>query len=299
MDVPLPVRPRDAHKGNCGRVLVVAGSRGMTGAAVLCACAALRSGAGLVTVATPISCWPVVAAGHPCAMTLPLAEHDGRLDACCVPDLLAAARRADVVVVGPGLGQTPGVSAVVDALLAAGLPRLVVDADALNAIHEPVRQLTHPGERILTPHPGEFALLTGAGNIQDHREQVTRAFAGRFAGVLVLKGAGTLIAEGDRLAINVTGNPGMATAGSGDVLSGVIAGLWAQLLSAYDAARLGVHLHGMAGDLGATELGEWSLTAADLLDYLPRAFQLHARTHPREEPDARPVSPLPEDRHAR
>jgi NAD(P)H-hydrate epimerase len=297
MDLRLPGRAGDAHKGDCGRVLVVAGSVGMTGAAVLCASAALRAGAGLVTVATPEPCWPVVAAGQPCAMTLPLASHQGRLAAACLPQLLDAAGRADVTVCGPGLGTGGDIPEIVGQLLRLLVGRLVLDADGLNAVASPEQLAGHAGERVLTPHPGEFARLVGAGtrDVQVDREGKTRDFVTRFGGVLVLKGAGTLVADGRRCERNATGNPGMATAGSGDVLAGVIGGLWAQGMDAWGAARLGVHLHGRAGDLAAARLGVWSLTASDLLNYLPAAFVEFAGSTEPEVHDARPMPALPKD----
>ncbi len=267
----LQPRRADAHKGNFGRVLIVAGSRGMSGAAVLSGSAALRSGAGLVTVACPPDIWPIVAASNPCYMTLPLADGD-------MKPLLDAAAIADVVVVGPGLGRSPFVNDLVKALQA-NCKRLLLDADALNALAVPPNLLSSQAARIFTPHPGEFSRLAGisANDIQDRREKETIAFAQKFAGVLVLKGSGTLVCDGQRLYQNTTGNPGMATAGSGDVLSGLIGALWGQGLPAFEAAQLGVYLHGLAGDLARDQLGETSLTAADLLDYLPKAFLAHAK----------------------
>jgi ADP-dependent NAD(P)H-hydrate dehydratase len=268
----LPPRRAEAHKGDFGRVLIVAGSRGMSGAAILCGSAALRGGAGLVTVACPENIWPIVAAGNPCYMTLPLADGD-------TTQLRDAAINSDIVVVGPGLGRSPVASARVAALLQSSGQGLLLDADALNAVAGSPGSLTaHSPERILTPHPGEFSRLAGipSDDVQTRREEVTIAFAQKFGGVLILKGNGTLVCDGTRLYCNTTGNPGMATAGSGDVLSGLIGALWAQGLSAFDAAQLGVFLHGLAGDLARDQLGETSLTAADLLDYLPGAFLAHA-----------------------
>ena len=271
----LPPRRADGHKGDYGRALIVAGSRGMSGAAVLCGSAALRGGAGLVTVACPNDIWPIVAAGNPCYITLPLADGDNLT-------MIESAADADVVVVGPGLGRSLIADARIAQLLQADTKRLLLDADALNTIAaSPSLLATHAGERILTPHPGEFARLAGiaTADVQARREEVTIAFAQKFGGVLVLKGHGTLVCDGQRLYCNTTGNPGMATAGSGDVLSGLIGALWAkQGLPAFEAAMLGVYLHGLAGDLARDQLGETSLTAADLLDYLPQAFLAHAES---------------------
>jgi NAD(P)H-hydrate epimerase len=268
----LPPRKPDAHKGDFGRVLVVAGSRGMSGAAVLCGSAALRGGAGLVTVACPEDVWPIVAAGNPCYMTLPLAVGDEST-------ITQTAAHADVVVIGPGIGQSATSRDLIQRLLQSSPGRLLVDADALNLLATSQDLLkSYRAETILTPHPGEFARLTGLtiGDVQNRRDEVTINFAARFGVVLVLKGHGTLVCDGQRIYRNTTGNPGMATAGSGDVLSGLIGALWGQGLSAFEAAQLGVYLHGLAGDLALGGLGEASLTAADLLDYLPRAFLAYA-----------------------
>lgn len=272
-DIP-KLRPRriDAHKGDFGRVLIVAGSRGMSGAAILCGSAALRAGAGLVTVACPDDVWPIVAAGNPCYMTLPLSDNDP------LP-LEQAIDAADVVVAGPGMGMSAASQNRVATLLRSSAKRMLLDADALNVVAQSPQFLTpHQGDRILTPHPGEMSRLTGlsTADIQSRREEVTSGAAQKFASVLVLKGHETLVCDGARLYRNSTGNPGMATGGTGDVLSGVIGALWAQGLSAFDAAVLGVHVHGLAGDLAKARLGETSLTARDLLDYLPPAFVTQA-----------------------
>jgi len=284
---PLPrLAPRaaDSHKGDYGRVLVLGGSRGMAGAPSLTAVAALRSGAGLVTVATPDSVQATVAALNPCYTTIPLIEDDyGIADMANVMDLAAAREQFDVWAIGPGLGQTDGVTEMV-AQLYREIPRpMVVDADGLNALAAGLKRnanlLNNPaGPRILTPHPGEFKRLTGeaAGQTPSQRSEQAAQLCRRDAAgktVLVLKGHQSIIADGTRFAVNATGNPGMATGGTGDCLTGVIAGLVAQGLDAWSAARLGVHVHGLAGDLAAQELGQLSLIASDLLEYLPAAFK--------------------------
>ena len=271
-EVPrLPRRAADSHKGTFGRVLVVAGSRTMPGAAVLCGSAALRSGAGLVQVATPAAAWPVVAAGNPCYTTF---SWD---DESAIPSLVRLAGLADVVAVGPGLGSEVG-SLVTDLLKSLNDKPMVLDADALNALGvEPAELAAHGGSLVLTPHPGEFARLIGksATEVQAHREELAVAFAKRHRVVLLLKGNGTLVTDGDRLYKNATGNPGMATGGAGDVLTGAIAALIGQGFTSFDAAVLGAWAHGTAGDLAAADLGQTALTAADLLDYLPKAFRKH------------------------
>ena len=283
---PLPQlsqRQADSHKGDFGCVLIIGGSRGMAGAPALTGMAALRSGAGLVTVATPVSVLPTVAAFSPCYMTLPLVEDDyGIADLANIVDLAAARERFDVWAIGPGLGQTEDVAELV-AQLYRDVPRpMVVDADGLNALATTSKRnpqlLNNPaGPRILTPHLGEFARLTGVkpADAAIERAEQAAAVCRRDASgktFIVLKGHETIVCDGTRFAVNRTGNPGMATGGTGDCLTGVIIALLGQQLDAWSAARLGVHVHGLAGDLAAKELGEVSLIASDLLTYLPNAF---------------------------
>jgi NAD(P)H-hydrate epimerase len=261
-------------------VLLIGGSLGMSGAIALAGKAALRSGAGLVQLAMPAPCLPMVAGFEPSYMTAPLpADEAGRIDASAQPRLIELADAATVVAIGPGLGRSPALDQLV-AWLYRDLPKpLVLDADALNALaDQPDVLASHQAPRVLTPHPGEFARLIqrSAREVQADRESLATEFARRCDVVLVLKGYRTFITDGQRRAHNLTGNPGMATGGTGDVLTGVIAGLWAQGLAAFDAARLAAHVHGLAGDLAAAELGETSLIASDLLDWLPAAFKQSA-----------------------
>jgi ADP-dependent NAD(P)H-hydrate dehydratase len=274
----LPRRRFDSHKGTFGKVLIAAGSRGMSGAAVLCSRAALRSGAGLVQVATPTCVQPVVAAGNPCYTTFALHQHaDGTLAESAATDVATWAASADALAIGPGLGQGADVKHFVRGVLN-GVTRsaMVVDADALNALApftDEYRNRASP--LVLTPHPGEFARLSGrsADEIRLQREELAVEFAAKFGVVLLLKGANTLVTDGTRLFRNSTGNPGMATGGSGDVLTGTIGALLAQGLSPFDAAVLGAWIHGRAGDLASADLGEIGLTAADIVERLPQAFQ--------------------------
>ena len=269
------IEPRDseAHKGEFGRVLVVAGSMGKSGAAHLAAMAALRSGAGLVTVATPRSVQPILAAMAPEYMTVGLDEDaDGQVTAAAVDRVLAIP--TDVIAMGPGLGSGPEVRAFVHAVVErVGVP-IVLDADALNAFsgQDAHRLGGRDGhDVIITPHPGEMARLLGITTeaVQSDRIAAARGFAEAHQLHVVLKGHRTLVAAPEgTVAINMTGNPGMATGGTGDVLTGVIAGWFGQLLDAEGAARLGVYLHGHAGDLAMADYGEVALTASDLLVYL-------------------------------
>ena len=251
-------RARDAHKGHHGHVLVIGGELGMGGAAMLAAEAALRTGAGWVSVATRPLHVPALLARRP---ELMVHAWD---DASVLPALI---ERADVLVVGPGLGQGPWGSAALQAALASGKP-LVLDADALNLIA--ARGIEVPQGAICTPHPGEASRLLGCSvaEIERDRYAALRLLRDRGGDVFVLKGAGSLVGDARRVAVCRRGNPGMASAGMGDVLSGVIAALRAQGLSSFDAARGGVWLHASAGDVAARGRGERGLIASDLVQCL-------------------------------
>ncbi|HZV06062.1 MAG TPA: NAD(P)H-hydrate dehydratase [Gemmataceae bacterium] len=280
-DVPrLAPRPLDSNKGSYGRVLVVAGSRGMSGAAVLCASAALRGGAGLVRLAVPEDILPIVAAANPCYTTAPLPQDaHGRLSSAALNELIDLVHRNSVAAIGPGLGQSNDLGDMLATLLDQTTTPLVLDADALNVLVGKLDALRkHQGPIVLTPHPGEFARLLGCDipKVQAHRQELAAEFARTHGVVVVLKGYGTVVTDGHRVYVNTTGNPGMASGGTGDVLGGLIAALIGQKLEIFAAAQLGVYLHGRAGDLAREQTGEVSLIASDLLDILPRAFQGHA-----------------------
>jgi NAD(P)H-hydrate epimerase len=271
----------DSHKGDYGRVLIVAGSRGKTGAAHLAAEGALRSGAGLVTVATPAGCQATVAAMGAEYMTEALDETSNGLDPAGVDRLLEMAR--DVVALGPGLGQAPSTARFIAALVDRATMPLVIDADGLNAFIEYPDKLAGREGRdvIITPHPGEMARLVGMSTdeVQGSRLDIARNFAVAHHVYVVLKGHRTLIATPDeRIFINPTGNPGMATGGTGDVLTGMIAAWLAQLLDAEAACKIAVYLHGMAGDLAEADESEVSMTSADLAAHIGDAvLELTAR----------------------
>lgn len=288
-DIPwLQARRYDSHKGTYGKVLVVAGSRNMAGAAVLCGIGALRAGAGLVQVASPAPVQPTVAAGFPSYTTLGIrVDADGQIAPEAVTEVISWAESATALAIGPGLGLGEDVIRLVRGVLHAtpSLP-VVVDADGLNALapfdtsveailSSRKAQPATSAPLILTPHPGEFARLSGASReeIAGRRESLAVSFARRFGVILVLKGAGTVVTDGQRVYRNMTGNPGLATGGSGDVLTGVVAGLLAQGWEPWDAAVLGAWVHGRAGDLAAQALGQAALTSADLLQYLPAALR--------------------------
>jgi ADP-dependent NAD(P)H-hydrate dehydratase len=279
MSTPLPVLPPrrpDSHKGDFGRALLIGGSRGMTGAISLSGMAALRSGAGLVKLAVPDVCLDTVAGFEPSYMTVPLeSDTAGRIARSTYQRIMEFAAEATVVALGPGLGRSDELTELVARLYREIKLPMVVDADGLNALAQHRETLTHAGgPRILTPHPGEFDRLVGGQRLSaDDRKTEAVALARLSGAVLVLKGHNTLITDGTRQAINTTGNPGMATGGTGDVLTGVITALVCQGLAPFEAAQLGVHLHGLAGDFAAADLGEVSLIARDLINYLPRAFK--------------------------
>jgi NAD(P)H-hydrate epimerase len=275
-------RTPDSHKGDYGRVLVVAGSRGKTGAAHLAAVGALRSGAGLVTIATPAICLPILAAMAPEYMTEPLEEgDDGGLDPVSVDRVIEMAR--DVIAIGPGLGQAPATRQFIKQVVDRATMPLVVDADGLNAfVDDPDRLAGREGrDIIITPHPGEMARLIGMSTeeVQASRIEIARNFAVGQRAFVVLKGHRTLIATPDeKIFINPTGNPGMATGGTGDVLTGMVAAWLAQLLDAEAACKLAVYVHGMAGDLAEADEGEVSMTSTDLAGHIGDAIlELTAR----------------------
>jgi ADP-dependent NAD(P)H-hydrate dehydratase len=296
----LPPRRPDAHKGDFGTALIVGGSRGMAGAVSLAGMAALRGGAGLVRLAVPDAIADTVAGFEPSYMTAPLpCDAAGRITAAAFDRIVELVEKATVIACGPGLSRSLELDQLVQRLYREIAKPMVFDADALNALATEPETLVHPGgPRILTPHPGEFARLIGGGIggadipvcqkrrdpsgrqeclphrglAPDLRAEAAVQLAARCGIVVVLKGHRTLVTDGARRAINATGNPGMATGGTGDVLTGLITSLACQHLEPFDAARLGVHLHGLAGDLAAEELGEVSLIASDLILYLPDAI---------------------------
>lgn len=275
----LPLRPDDAHKGTFGHVLIVAGSRGRTGAAALAGRGALRSGAGLVSVATPASCLPTVAALGAEYMTIALDDDDGACTASALRTVLDAP--GDVLAIGPGLGTGDGAVALVRGVLEESRRPLVLDADAITILARLPEAWHAHGDRpvVITPHPGELARLAGVStaDIQRDRVAAARATAARHGVWVVLKGHRTVIATPEgHVSINTTGNPGMATGGSGDVLTGMVAAWLAQVKDPEAAGQIAVYLHGLAGDLAALALSETAMTAGDLLDHLGPATRMLA-----------------------
>lgn len=277
-DPPYPQRPSAGHKGTFGRVLIAAGSVGMSGAAALAGLGALRSGAGLVTLAVPSSLVPVVASIEPSYLLLPLPEDEaGRTGDGAEVELRRAAAAATVMAIGPGWGRSVLLESLAASLFETLECPLVVDADGLNALAAAETldgERSPPACRVLTPHPGEMARLLGSDvlSVESDREAAAVELAARSGAVVVLKGAGTVITDGQRLVVNTTGNSGLATGGSGDVLTGLVTGLLARGMTPFNAAWLGVYLHGLAADLAVGELGESGLIASDLPDWIPAAW---------------------------
>ena len=282
----LPERPLDSHKGSYGHALVVAGSRNYAGAAYLSSQASVRTGAGLTTLASPVGVHPIAASRNAEAIHLPLPEDaDGRTSPEAAVVVRESARRYSALAVGCGLGWSAGTTAFVERLLCEAAPALptlstlpiLIDADGLNNLSQVAdwpRRVTRP--LVLTPHPGEMSTLTGltVAEIQTDRETVARNWAQRWGACVVLKGAHTVIAApGQPVAVAPFANPGLATGGTGDVLSGVIVSLLAQGLRPYDAACCGVYLHGMAALSVTSWLGNAGLAASDLLGALPEAMR--------------------------
>jgi NAD(P)H-hydrate epimerase len=276
-----PPRPPDAHKGTFGHVLVVAGSVGKSGAAVLSALGALRAGAGLVTVATCQAARSLVAHGRPELMTEGLSG-DKYIDAAAAARVLDLARTRDAVVLGPGLGQEPPTREFVREVVRHCPVPIVVDADGLNALATSAQGpaaldlLRREKASVLTPHPGEMGRLAArsTAEVQHHRLETARAFATETGAVVALKGQRTIVADpSGKAAVNPTGNPGLATGGTGDVLAGIIGALLARGCDGWTAATAGVFAHGHAADRAAERLGEEALLAGDLLDALPDALR--------------------------
>ncbi len=273
----VPERPRRGHKGTFGHLLVVAGSRGKSGAACLSALSGLRGGCGLATLALPASLQPIAASLRPEIMTEPLADRDGLLTEEAWPALERLLAGKDALALGPGIGRSASSDALVRRLVAGCALPMVIDADALNALAEDLSPLSgaQAVPPVLTPHPGEMARLCGVSvaDVLEKGPELARDFARRRKVVLVLKGAPTLVAAPDgTLAINDSGTPCLATAGSGDVLTGLIGALLARGMEPFAAARLGVYLHGLAGELLAAGGAQEGFLAGDVADALPEAW---------------------------
>jgi NAD(P)H-hydrate epimerase len=273
----LPPRPHDANKGTFGRIVVIAGSVGYTGAAALASLSALRSGAGLVVLGVPESLNDIMEAKLTEVITRPLPETANRvLSRAALPAVRELLESADAAAIGPGLSRDPETQALVQAVIEGITIPCVVDADGLNALTvDRVKGRTGGAPMVLTPHPGEMARLTGraVAEVQSKRDDVARDVAARAAATVVLKGAGTVVADpSGEVYLNPTGGSGLATAGTGDVLTGVIAALLGQRVAATHAAALGAFVHGRAGDLAAAAKGRVGMIAGDVTEHLPDVF---------------------------
>jgi NAD(P)H-hydrate epimerase len=273
----LKPRATDAHKGDFGKVCIIAGSIGMSGAAALAGRAALRAGAGLVRVATAKSALPIVASIEPSYTTIPLPEDSaGRISAKAINTILNIISENDCLAFGPGIDTSNELQSVVETLIKQEDFHLVIDGDGLNNLSK-IKDWPEKlkANLILTPHPGEMKRLWQPlfrEQLPADRQQQAAQLAQHSKTIVVLKGAGTVVTDGQKAYVNKTGNPGMATAGSGDVLTGTITALIGQGLSNFDAAVLGVYIHGLAGDIAAEKTGQVSLITTDIIESLPKAF---------------------------
>lgn len=274
------LKPRavESHKGDFGKIAVIAGSVGMAGAAALAGRATLRAGAGLVRVAVPKSILPTVASIEQSFTAIPLAEDSsGRISAKAINDILNIVSENDCIAFGPGVGISGSIKSIIETLITQPDLRMVMDADGLNnlsGIKNWPEKLK--AKLILTPHPGEMKRLWKGlfrEPLPTDRKQQALRFAQRTNTTIVLKGSGTVVTDGNKFYINKTGNAGMATAGSGDCLTGIIAALIGQKLDDFDAAVLGAYIHGSAGDIAAEKFGQVSLIATDIIDSLGSAFK--------------------------
>ena len=268
----LPDRDPWAHKGSFGKILLLCGSLGYTGAAALAAMGALRSGAGLVYLGVPECIYAIEAVKLTEAIVFPLPNVDGKFSECAWETVAPMLERMDAVLIGPGMGQSSGTLALTKAVLECFAGPVILDADGINVMAgnmDILRERTGP--LILTPHSGEFARL--AGPIGPDRETAARSLALDLGAVVLLKGHETLITDGTVCYRNTTGNPGMAVGGSGDVLAGMIASLCGQSIPALEAAACGAWLHGAAGDICAMDLGQYGMLPTDMLNVLPRLMK--------------------------
>ena len=268
----LPNRPVNSHKGDYGRILLLCGSRGYTGAAALAAMGALRSGAGLVYLAVPESIYEIEAVKLTEPVISPLPDENGTFAVTAGKQVLSLLDNKDAVLIGPGIGQSEGSYAVVRTVLEAFSGTVVLDADGINVMNahkDILRDRTSP--TILTPHAGEF--LRFGGILAEERAASAAAMARNLGVIVLLKGHETVITDGKRCYRNPTGNPGMATGGSGDVLAGIITSLLGQGIPPLEAAACGAWLHGAAGDICAKEIGQYGMLPSDMLRVLPRLLK--------------------------
>lgn len=274
----MPERSADANKYSVGSLLCVAGSYSMAGAVVLCAKAALRMGAGYVKCVVTEEIYPIVSAQVPEAVFLVLPKGEkGGISAKYTKEIITAAKKSDAVLVGCGMGLSQDTLSIVQSLLTETDTPIVIDADGINAVSKHIDILKGIEKPvIITPHEGEMSRLIGipSAEIHKNRENIAGEFSDKYGVITVLKGKDTIVAEkGREPVVNPTGNPGMAVAGSGDVLSGMIASLLCQGAKAFDAAAAGAYLHGLSGDLCAEALTQYSLLPSDITEYISKAIK--------------------------
>lgn len=277
-EIKLPPRDPESHKGTYGKIFILAGSRGMTGAATLVAEASVRGGAGLVTLGIPQSLNAILEVKTTCSMTLPLPEEGGTFSEKAWEEIKGWLSKSTLLVLGPGISTGLSVQKLVHQILKELTLPFVLDADGINNLAKALEILkgcSAPG--ILTPHLGEFCRISGYSKeeILSDPEGKASAFAKEMGKVVLLKGHRTVVTDGEKVYRNTTGNPGMATGGSGDVLTGLIGALMAQGLTPWEAGVLGAYIHGRAGDMAADKLGQIGLCATDLIDFLPLALKEH------------------------
>ncbi len=269
-------RKKSIHKGDCGRMFILAGSKGLTGAAIMSSRAALKSGAGLISLGCAESLNNIFEIATPEVMTVPLADNDGIITGDNIEQILQRANASDGVLIGPGLGVNNDISDIVKTLITRCLKPLVIDADGINALCMNIDILKDKkSDIIITPHIGEFARLVkkDASDILSNTAEYANEFARQYGITVVLKSHRTVVANGSNVYTNILGNPGMATGGSGDVLAGTICSLKAQGLNATDAAIAGVYIHSLAADMASFDKGEYGLTPSDIIESLPYAIK--------------------------
>lgn len=273
----LPSRKKDTHKGTYGHLFIIGGSPGLTGAVCLASMAALKTGCGLVTAGVPESLHDIFEVKLTEVMTKPLSETGRKtIGILALEQCLEFIEKIDGILIGPGISTESGTAEFFKLLIPSIKKPVVIDADGLKLLSRNKDILEkHENKIILTPHPGEMSYLTelSVPEIQANRESVAVEFAKKYDVIVVLKGYRTVVTDGRTTYINLTGNPGMATAGSGDVLSGIIGSLVVQGFPVFESAKMGVYLHGLAGDLAAKKYGEYSLIAGDIIEFLPQAVK--------------------------
>ncbi|MCM8833190.1 MAG: NAD(P)H-hydrate dehydratase [Candidatus Omnitrophica bacterium] len=273
----LEKRKKDSHKGNFGHLFIIGGSPGLTGAVCLAGISALRSGCGLVTIGIPEGLNHIIEVKLTEVMSLPLSEtKDHYFSSSAYEKAIEfIEKKADCVLIGPGISLHPETKKFVKKIIPEIKKPMIIDADALKIISENLEILNSVERPILTPHSGEMSFLTGlkVEEIQKNRVEVAEKFAKKYNLILILKGYRTVVTDGQKTYINLTGNPGMATAGSGDVLAGIIGGILSQGEDKFITAKYSVFIHGLAGDLAKKEKGEISLIASDIIEKLPDVFK--------------------------